>query len=221
MWPFDIGRNRRAREFIQRISTPLPHTPDKAELAQAEFKLLFVCDDMKRAHKNYSLIKDKSAKVSRGFTKDPFDFRIARHTGKGLPFMAREGSKIKGELHAVKSEFIPELDKHYKNGVEFARCRVGILVVDREHRLVHIGGEEFLKHLPSGMIRTVPELGIRHYLSDQFVCIIKADMYIAIKKCWADQPNEGLSYPSAPLEHPKESIIWLPKYFKYPIDRNR
>lgn len=215
MWPFNNAK--KARQFIKDISRPLPFTPDKAELSQSQYRLMFVCDDMMRAHKGYERIKMNSAQVSRGFTKDSFDFRIGRHTGIGLPFMGK-GLKIKGELHAVETDCIHELDKHYKNGVEFARCRVGILVVDRDHQLMHIGQEEFLKNLPNGMIWTVPELGIRHYLSDQFVCIIKADMYIAIKKHWA---KEDLNYPHVPVVHPKEPTVWLPQYFKYPINRNR
>lgn len=221
MWPFDI-RHKRATKLIKSMSGTLPHTPDKALLVQSEYRLVFACDDMMRAHKNYSLIKEHSAKVSRGFTQHPFDYRIAKHTGRGLPFMTpRTGLKIKGEIHAVLSERIPELDNHYRNGVEFARCRVPILVVDREHHLMDIGSEAFVKELAPGIIRTVPELNIRHYLSHQFVCIISADMYIPIKKHWVDQPKEGLSYPNVPVEFPKDPALWLPQYYKYPINRNR
>lgn len=217
MWPFRSTSN----DLIQQISAPLKHTPDKALLVDGQFKLVFVCDDMMRAHKNYSLIKEHSAKVSRGFTRHPFDYRIGKHTGRGLPFMDKAGLKIKGELHAVESQHIIELDKRYKNGVEFARCRVDILAVDRAHQLMHIGDEAFVKNLPPGMIRTVPELQLRHYISDQFVCIIKAYMYIAIKKHWAESPKEEASYPTVPVVFPKDPTVWLPKYFKYPINRNR
>lgn len=223
MWPFDVNKKQREREFVQGISKKDPMTPDRGELSEYKHRLLFVCDDMKRAHKNYDLIRDCSAKVSRGFTADHFDYRIGRYTGKGLPFMAKrnEGHKIKGELHAIEAAHIPRLDKHYRNGVEFARSKVRILVTNQRHELIHIGGEAFLKDLPDGTIRTVPELGIRHYLSDNFICHVEAFMYVAIKKAWVHRPMEINAYPNVPLEVPKEPTVWLPDFYKYPINRNR
>src|ERR1041385_4565761 len=138
MWPFGPS----AKSIIRAISATPVYTPDKPALVHSQFQLLFVCDDMMRPHKNYNLIRSNSAKVSRGFTRHPFDFRVGKHTGKGLPFQDQDGFKIKGELHAVESEHILELDKYYKNGVQFARCRVPILVTDRYHQLISIGNEE-------------------------------------------------------------------------------
>lgn len=213
MW---FGRNKKA--FIQSLGKQHPKTPDIAELQAQQYKLLFVCDDMMRAHKNYDMIKDSSAKVSRGFTQLPFEYRMGKHTGKGLPFQDKQGLKIKGELHAVETKAIPALDNHYDNGVQFARVRVNILVTDRDHRLMDIGSEDFVQQLPPGMIRTVPELGLRHYISNQMVCVIRADMYVAIKEYWLREPS---SFPKLNPVYPKEPLVWLPRYYKYPIDRNR
>lgn len=213
MWPF--GRDKK-KLFVQSLGKKYPKTPDITQLQQQEYKLLFVCDDMMQAHNNYKLI-ESGKRVGRGFTQRPFEYRIGRHTGKGLPFQDSDGLKVKGELHAVKTDTIPTLDNHYDNGVQFARVRVNILVTDRDHRLMDIGSEAFVQQLPPGMIRTVPELGLRHYLSNQMVCVIRADMYVAIKQYWLREPND---FPKLQPQFPKEPLVWLPRYYKYPIERN-
>lgn len=215
MWPFD-----RDKKFIQSLGQRAAKTPDIAKLEAGPFQLLFVCDDMKRAHKNYERIRGHGRQVGRGFTQDHFDLRVGRTTGKALPLLNKEGLKIKGEIHAIHSHHIPELDNHYNNGVEFARLRLKILLTDRDHRLMSIGSEEFLKHLPPGMIRTVPELGLRHYTSNKMVYMISAHMYVALKNYWVEHEINNL-FPKAQPTFPTEELVWLPKYYKYPIERNR
>lgn len=216
MWPFN--RKNKVREFVANLGKDHPHTPDFAELTLSEYRLLFVCDDMMVAHHNNKLLEGHGKKVGRGFTQLPFNYQIGKHTGVGLPFMG-EGLKVKGELHAVKSYQFAALDKHYGNTVRFARVPVNILVTDKDHRLMDIGNVDFLKELPEGMIRTVPELGIRHYISNPRICIIHAQMYVAVKAYWFREPDA--KYLPLNPQYPKDPLVWLPKYYKYPIDRNR
>lgn len=213
MWPFD---NR--KKFVQSLGKLYPKTPDIAQLENQKYTLVFAADDLMKPHKNYELIAGKSQPVSRGFTREAFDYRIGRYTGRGLPFADKKGLKVKGQIHAVETQHIPTLDKHYNNGVEFARVKTSIIVTDKEHRLMSIGSEEFLKHLPPGMIRTVPELGLRHYTSNPRVCLIEAHMYVALRKYWNDDDKSWLRIPPT---FPKNELVWLPKYYKYPIERNR
>lgn len=215
MWPFD-----RKKKLIQSLGAGNVKTPDIAKLEAGPFQLLFLCDDMKRAHDKHALIKDCSRQVGRGFTQEAFDFRIGKTTGKALPLMNKAGMKIKGEVHAIRSSHIPVLDNHYNNGVEFARVRTKILITDRDHRLMSIGSEEFLKHLPPGMIRTVPELGIRHYTSSQHVYMISAHMYVALKDFWIEEQIRSI-FPLAQPTFPEIPTLWLQKYYRYPIERNR
>src|SRR5260370_19232961 len=105
MWPFD-----RKQRFIQSLGKDNQHTPDMSTVEASMYRLLFVVDDMKKAHKNYNLLKGHGKRVSRGFTRETFDFRVGKHTGKALPFFSKEGLKVKGELHAVESRHIPVLD---------------------------------------------------------------------------------------------------------------
>jgi hypothetical protein len=219
MWPFDIKRKK--REFIQSLGKRYPFTPDMVELEKSSHHLLFVCDDTMVPHKNHKLIKDRGNKVGRGFTQDRFDLRVGRHGGKALPLMAKDGLRIKGELHAVETNTFDALDRHYKNGVEFARVPLKVITTNRDHELVNIGGEEYLKRFPPGMIRTVPELGIRHYLSNQHVHLVTVHMYVAIKAVWLTDTDAEKSFPVVKPTFPPEPLVWLPKYYKYPIDRNR
>lgn len=217
MWPFDVRRKK--REFIQSLGK-LPFTPDLPELEQAPYRLLFVCDDMKVPHQNHRIIKGHSIKVTRAFTQDRFDLRVGRHTGKALPVMNKDGLRIKGEVHAVESQHFKELDDHYRNGVEFARVKLKVITVDRDHQLIDIGNERHLQHLPPGVIRTVPELGLRHYLSNRHVHLVTVRMYVARQAFWLDGDVDS-SFPITQSLFPVEPLVWLPRYYKYPIERNR
>jgi len=219
MWPFD--RRKRQQRFVQSLGKGHPYTPDIVELEQASHKLLFVCDDVMVPHKNHDLIRKNSVKIGRGFTQERFDLRIGRHSGKALPLMAKEGLRVKGEIHAVESRQFDALDRHYKNGVEFARVKLKIITTNRDHELVSIGSEEYLKRFPPGMIRTVPELGLRHYLSNRHVHLVTVSMYVAIKAFWLQDTDANKTFPISRPQFPTEPLIWLPAYHKYPIERNR
>lgn len=219
MWPFDIRRKK--LEFIQALGKRYPSTPDMAELEKSSHHLLFVCDDMMVPHQNHKLIKGHSNKVSRAFTQDRFDFRVGKNTGRALPLMAKDGLRVKGEVHAVETNTFDVLDRHYKNGVEFARVQLKVITTDREHKLVAIGSEAFIRQLPPGVIRTVPELGIRHYLSNHHVHLVTVQMYVAIKAYWLQDADAEKSFPTVSPVFPREPLVWLPSYYKYPIERNR
>lgn len=215
MWPFD-----RNKKFIQSLGKGHSYTPDMTVLEQGPYQLVFLCDDMKRAHNKHGLIEEQSRRVSRGFTYDKFDFRVGNATGKALPFADKDGLRVKGEIYAVRSEMMPRLDNHYLNGVEFVRVRLQVLVVGRNHQLMSIGNEEFLRELPPGCIRTVPELQMRHYLSNREIRTVSASMYVAMKKFWKDKDINKV-FPTVRPTFPEDNIIWLPKYYRYPIERNR
>lgn len=212
MWPFN-----RTNKLVQGLGQH-PFTRDMAKLEEAPYHLVFLCDDMKFAHQHSPKIRPFSRRVCRGFTQQSFDFRVGKYTGKALPFMGG-GLKVKGEIHAVESRHVPVLDNHYRNGVEFARVRVNILAVTREHHIMPIGSEGFLKNLPEGAIRTVPGLGIRHYTSNRQSGVVEASMYVAMQAFW--NPEDFRAFPNPMPEFPKDNIAWLPKYYNYPIERNR
>lgn len=202
----------RRRKFIQSLGQQ--YTPDMSRVEDSEHKLVFLHDDITRGF-------DRGKQVARGFTEQHFDYRVGKHTGVAVPFHVNkdQGLKVKGKVFAVESRVIPALDKHYKNGVEFARVRTHIIIVDRDHQIVSIGSEEFLRNLPPGMIRTVPELGIRHYTSNPLVGMVGMYMYVAMRAHWDFRDHTHL--PRINPTFPEHPMIWLPKYYRYPVERNR
>lgn len=210
MWPFNIKR-----KYIQSLGREHQYTPDMHLLEDSPKKLVFLCDDMEGRHQ----IEKHCQYVARGFTVRPFDYRVSRFGRKAVPFAvgrdAPGGLKVKGKIYAIDSHAIPRLDTHYRNGVEFARVRTHVIVTDRDHRIMSIGSEEFLKHLPPGMIRTVPELGIRHYTSNPMAGVVGCRMYVAMRTHWEFEDFNVL--PRATPVFPKDNLVWLPKYYRYPF----
>jgi gamma-glutamylcyclotransferase (GGCT)/AIG2-like uncharacterized protein YtfP len=219
MWPFD--RNKKMQQLVQSFAASHPYTKDFADLETSQHRLMFVHDDMKVGHANHHLLKD-AKKVVRGFSQDHFDYRVGKFTGKAVPFAVnkQQGLKVKGDVYAVETRHIPAIDSHYRNGVEFARIRLNIIMIGRDQKLMSIGNEEFLKELPPGMIHTLPEFGTRRYISDTpRVHLIGAYMYVAMKSHW-DEADVTL-LPNPLPQFPPHELIWLPKYYRYPIERNK
>lgn len=217
MWPFN-----RLPKLVQSLGKAHPYTKDIPELMDSKYKFVFLCDDTQRGFKNHHIIEGNSKEICRGFTQKPMDYRVSRYNAKALPFSHNTGNrlKVKGKLYAVETWKIPALDNHYKNGVEFSRCKTNIIIVDRDHRVMSIGNETFLQRLPPGMIKTVPELGIRHYTSRPLVGILEAYMYVAMRVHWDPDENHSL-FPNPMPTFPPQELVWLPKYYRYPVDRNR
>jgi hypothetical protein len=219
MWPF----NNEKKEFIHRISQPSVLTPDLPMILSKPKQLVFACDDLMYAHQGHDLIKDASMRVGRGFTRNKFDFRVCAQSGMGIPLTGNRHSnplKIKGEIHAVRSEVIKTLDFVYANGIAYHRTKANVLVPERLLRVFSIGEEETVMHLPPGSIRTFSETGTRRYVSNRMVGIVQAWMYVASKEYWTEIDG-GYNYPKADIHEPKDYIPWLPQYYKYPIDLNR
>lgn len=216
-WPFN-----NLNKLVQGLGKDHPYTKDIVEVQDSKYKFVFLCDDVQRGHVNHHLIEGNSKEVSRGFTQKPMDYRVSKYGGKALPFSHNTGQrlKVKGKIYAVESWKIPVLDNHYKNGVEFARVKTNIIVTDRHHRVMSIGSEEFLKALPPGMIKTVPELGIRHYTSVPIAGVVETYMYVAMRVHWDPDENHSL-FPNPMPEFPVQELVWLPKYYRYPVARNR
>lgn len=220
MWPFNRSR-RNQQKLIATFGQNRPYTKDIVELEDSPFKLMFIVDDVKRGHQHYDkVLKPISKPVGRGFSDAQFDFRVGKFTGKALPFAVNEGLglRVKGQLHAVKSHAIPEVDKHYKNGVEFARVKTNVMVVDRHNVTMPIGSEAFVRELPPGMLLTSSTC--RTYIgSEPQTCLIEAYMYVAMRVFWDDEDFKA--FPRPRPEFPKQELLWLPKYYNYPIERNR
>src|SRR6266436_2763507 len=114
-------------------------TPDIAILEQSQFQLVFVCDDLMKAGKNYKIIADCSVKIARAFTMKSYNFyrrdimlpngdiettAVTMNPSGKVEYGCH---KIKGEIHSVLSSEMIRLDNHYQNGVQFKRYRTKLL----------------------------------------------------------------------------------------------
>jgi len=192
------------------------YTPDIAELELHKFVLLFVCDDVMRAGRNYKLIADQSAKAARGFTLKAFNFYRKRTDGTGIPMVINTqpdrfnftALKIKGEIHAVEPTAFLKLDHHYQNGVQFRRVRTKILYPTREHGMI-LNKDADGKPLPKAL------QGPKHFLFSERVHPITAWMYIGVPNYWNPLLDGGFEFETVSIRYPKEDKSWLVKYYHY------
>src|SRR6266852_3039276 len=191
-------------------------TPDIARLELSQFQLLFVCDDLMRAGKNYNIIADSSASVARGFTLHGYNFYKKRTNGIPVVMAAKQADnrysfsclKIKGEIHAVESKAFIKLDTHYLNGVQYRRIRTKILYPTRQHGVV-------VNHDNEGKLLPPALQGNKHFLLPERVDIISAWMYIGASNYWNDLLDGGFAFEPVRIVEPKEQKNWLIKYYHW------
>lgn len=198
-------------------------TPDIAALEEQQFHTFFAFDDVMLGCRNYKLIKEYAVTEGRGFTLDAFQFfrkntdgsQVALGNGERSDLAARSGHdfcRIKGELYNVRSAAIPKLDIHYQNGLQYRRHRVKIIYPYRDHMMVEIGNEALLPDHP-GTITTKNELGVRHYVSDEKVCLIEAWIYTGIHSYWDDLIDGGYTFSKIPIKNGLRP--WCDKYYQF------
>ncbi len=191
-------------------------TPDIAILEQSQFQLVFVCDDLMRTGKNYSLIAECSANIARAFTLRPYNF-YRKNTDGSSVVMNPSGKmetgcyKIKGEVHCVLSPEMIRLDNHYQNGVQFKRYRTKLLYPTTAVFIVKDVDEDG-KPLP----HTLQGNGHKKvYLSPERVDPIEAWMYIGLRSYWDDLLDGGFAFKPVRIVEPEKERNWLPKYYHW------
>jgi hypothetical protein len=196
--------------------TPTQFTPDIATLELSQFHLLFVCDDLMRAGKNYKLIADSSTTVARGFTLRGYNFYRKVTDGTPVVMAAKQVKnrydfsclKIKGEIHCVETPAIVKLDTHYQNGVQFRRKRVQILYPTRQHGQV-VNKSTDGKPLPYTL------QGRKHFLLPERVDPIWTWMYIGTSKYWDKLLDGGFAFEPVRIVEPEKERDWLIKYYSW------
>ena len=187
-------------------------TPDIATLELMQFQLVFVCDDLMRAGKNYEIIQDCSAFVARAFTQRSYNFYRKRTDGTAIVVnvgtMETGSYKIKGEVHSVLSSELVKLDKHYRNGVVFKRYRTKLLYPTTPTGTIN--NEQIMgKGLPKCL------QGEKRFILPERVDPIEAWMYIGLRSYWNDLLDGGFAFEPVHLAEPKKERNWLPKYYHW------
>src|SRR5258708_872703 len=196
--------------------TKTEFTPDIAILEQSQFQLVFVCDDLMMAGKNYPLIADCSAKIARAFTQRSYNF-YRKNTDGSSVVMNPSGKvetgcyKIKGELHSVLSSEMIRLDSHYQNGVQFKRYRTKLLYPTTAVAILKDVDE-------NGILLPYRLQGNGHkkvYYSSERVDPIEAWMYIGLRSYWDDLLDGGFAFEPVRTVEPEKARNWLPKYYHW------
>lgn len=147
MDPFDIGtwlspsRKGELRTMVRNTLQENGCTPDYPELARYEYQLIFVYGTLKKNFLRNGLISTGQLCGS-GFT-DSDEFVMNNYDQSDNPFPVvfdyRGDSKgqIYGELYAVKSNTIPNLDFIESNGMAYKRrpVEVTVRITDPETKL--------------------------------------------------------------------------------------
>jgi len=165
---------------------PLMTTPDYGFLAEHQYQLLFVYDDMMHNRRKMNKSTDWF-RLSGAFTRNQhllYKKKLGTETFPiPLPAPHEKGAHIKGELWAVRPDEFLWLDKQKENGLLFERKRVHVNV---PYRKVVWTKDTIFKDDGTWETGTV--------LKEEQNKIIVCWMYVGIPQYWNDQLDAGFLF---------------------------
>lgn len=117
-------------------SSDIPkYTPDIMYLERRPYHLVFACDETMKAWPKHNLLGEEKVETKvHAFTHSKFTL-VKKNLGLlssviplKLRLQAVPWARIRGELYAVKTKDLIELDNYKLNGVEFQRYRINLLI---------------------------------------------------------------------------------------------
>jgi hypothetical protein len=203
------------------LTDRMKYSPDYGWLEQFEYQLLFSPDDTKQNHSHHCLIED-SAFVATAYTTHSFNYWCMEAGEDRIPIPMQNDNpkhtiryfppplKIQGEIHAVRPYEFLGLDTYKRNGVQFQRKRVNLILPYRE-----ILQEEYIFDGPTDY-RPLPMClkGKKGALTPEKVYIIRAWMYIAMPEYW-DNLLDGGFRGFKTVNYYESRRPWLKEYYVY------
>jgi hypothetical protein len=141
------------RDRFNVICSAYDWTPDKIQLERREYQPLFVYDNMVKGESEHNLIEGcylatnghGESHTPNIYTKDKYELWMSNANKYPVAFKSEapgatmatfqkvgqgpvKSARIKGRLYKVRSDIMFVLDRHKKNGVEFLREKVDVLV---------------------------------------------------------------------------------------------
>lgn len=202
MNPFRLFKPNQDITPKEKLDIPVApeYTPDLGWLEQFEFQLLFCPDETQRTMPAHSFIKDESAFLANVYTQKNYNYWEQRigNMRMGIPLPASDvapvvgtlfppPTKIKGELHAVRSQAFVGLDDLKENTKMFIRKRVNVLLPYRPLLNRNVSLRERGKELPR------PLQGHKTMLGTEHIYILRAWMYVANRDYWDNVIDAGWS----------------------------
>lgn len=199
----------------------MKYSPDYGWLEQFEYQLLFSPDDTKQNHSRHCLIED-SELVATAYTTHSFNYWCMEAGEDRIPIPMLNDNpkhtiryfppplKIQGEIHAVRPYEFLGLDTYKRNGVQFQRKRVNLILPYRE-----VLQEEYIFD-KVGDYRPIPMClqGKKGAVTSERVYIIRAWMYIAMPEYW-DNLLDGGFRGFKTVNYYESRRPWLKEYYVY------
>lgn len=203
--------------LIQGYELP-EYTPDLWELEQKKEHRVFIHDDMMQLQPHHELVRAGSLSgfypFQYGYTTKKFSFvekdlglksiPIAldlRDLAEELPVYIGESHRIRGEVYAVRTNTLIELDNHRQNGVQFERRRVNINIgykkLWRSHWFNAFGNKQYA-----------------HTIGKEEMISVECWMYLGREEYWKDQLLAD-AFKFNPIQVVEEERLWLTKYYQY------
>lgn len=224
----EIQHQQHIQRLIQGYTLP-EFTPDLWELEQKKEHRVFIHDDMMQLQPYHSLISEGALKYNKkereledgkfyplqyGYTTKKFSFiqkelglksiPIAldlRDLAEELPVWIGNAQRIRGEVYAVRTPTLVELDNHRMNGVQFQRRRVNINIgykkLWRSHWFNAFGNKKY-----------------EYQLGKEEMISVECWMYIGREDYWKDQLLAD-AFKFNPVDTVTEDRLWLTKYYQY------
>ena len=220
MWPLTKSAvdKKDYQCFAQQAKEKNKNTPDVALLERKLFNRVFVFDDMMKGHPGHDkFIREHSAFLATGFTAECMTL-WKKKLGKlsfpvALPdtFHTTPSVPIKGELYALETSQILELDKERENGVQFIRKRINIVLPYR-HLLFNKDRPQVYKGTRSEDSRELYD-NIKNQLTAELRVNVTAWAYVGVSDYWSPQLDAGYLFSPvkcfAPEQKPEQ------KYYYY------
>lgn len=192
------------------------YTPDAAKLSQKMCHPLFVYDRLMEGRDDFNLICDHAIPIATAYTVNKFECwrknmgvlsrpiameSFQRNKSNNLwqdislanPRIAPP-ALVKGYLYSIFSDAFFELDKHYRNMIQFERKKILVQIpfrYDRANTMKGNGGNEFIARL-------------------------EAWMYVGVPDYWEKQFDAGLFFSPTKLHKPKNELLSTYSFFGPP-----
>lgn len=205
-------------DWIANASQTCPHTPDLWWLERRKHQLLFVYGTQMRGHPQHELVMNHGAYAAATYTEGKFTL-WKKQLGKESFPIALQGSgwrvpdwkkpphsRVQGELYAIETAQLIELDKHYQNTLEFDRQRVPLVLPYRN--LHRIPGTELQRQIEESLGMEARDQVVTTETKTQ---LVNAWMYIGKPEYWDDQ----LSHFFSPVTTYTPRVAWLGDYASF------
>lgn len=205
-------------QWIAEASSQNPLTPDAWVLSRFQYQLLFVYGTQMRGHPQHELVMNHGAYAATAYTDGKFSLWKKRLGHESYP-IALEGSgwrrpdwarppheRVQGELYAIQTQQLIELDKHFQNTLEFKRKRVPLVLPYRE--LFTVPGTPLQQAIDASLGLDTKDQVVT---TETKVHLVKAWMYIGCSEYW----DEQLEHMFAPVAIYQPKIGWLGDYYSF------